>query len=194
MSGPKLLCHHTVVFVRCRGRVEREKEWKAGKCGNCGERGEGMITSLMQERKWLMSLLISAISHFRPSPFTLHCTAYPIEMCMCIFYIRAAPLLRAWVAWPEISLCCHHPDICLITLHLLQYLRQASRFYWVKLCFQCTQITVVEIGYKKGCSKYHNPRVRVGSPVGPGIRFRCQGFPKPFLSKLNETFRWRGGG
>ena len=44
---------------------------------------------------------------------------------------------------------------------------------------------------QEGGSKYHNPRVRVRSLLGPGIRFRCQGFPKPFLSKLNETFRWR---
>ena len=36
-----------------------------------GERGEGMFTSLMQERKWLMYLIISAISHFRSSPLNV---------------------------------------------------------------------------------------------------------------------------
>ena len=59
------------VDLMVEGKGEGEKEWKAGKCGNCGERGEGMITSLMQERKWLMSLIISAISHFRSSPFNV---------------------------------------------------------------------------------------------------------------------------
>ena len=59
------------VDLMVEGKGEGEKEWKAGKCGNCGERGEGMITSLMQERKWIMSLIISAISHFRSSPLNV---------------------------------------------------------------------------------------------------------------------------
>ena len=101
--APRLQYYHIVVFLRGRGKGEREKEWKAGKCGNCGERGEGMITSLMQERKWLMSLLISAISHFRPSPFNFErstwCDKWEMKR------LKSSARWKGWWWWRGVHIC-----------------------------------------------------------------------------------------